>query len=249
MIKTHHAAIAAAFLVGVIYITPHLIFQWSLGDAYRGIPMMQTANEDEYLARIQEILDGHPSLGSPVFYEYKNEPPLAPPVGEFFYAFPAMLMSISPVAVLTASRFLLPAILFILVYFLIYKMTTLSVSPPWKEGEEKSPSPSLKGGGGNILVAKITAITGGILVTLGYDLVDYRTVLGLLRGSAKVRDDRQPTAGAKRPSLREAQRSAVSMTSAVSGRTVTPSREARALARPMSERFAKDHPRPFERAS
>ena len=97
-------------------------------------------------------------------------------------------MSISPVAVLTASRFLLPAILFILVYFLIYKMTTLSVSPPWKEGEEKSPSPSLKGGGGNILVAKITAITGGILVTLGYDLVDYRTVLGLPRGSAKVGD-------------------------------------------------------------
>jgi len=46
--------------------------------------MMRTANEDFYLARIQEILDGHPSVGSPAFSEYKNEPPLSPPVRYFF---------------------------------------------------------------------------------------------------------------------------------------------------------------------
>lgn len=159
-----------AALVGVIYIAPHLAFRWSLGDSYRGIPMMQTANEDEYLLRTQEILDGHPSLGSPVFFEYKNEPPLAPPVGEWFYALPAMALSISLVSVLTASRFLFPAILFFLVYLLVVRMG--------ERGE--------MGERGTMGWLKMTGIVGALLVTLGYDLVDYHTLLGLLRGQTEI---------------------------------------------------------------
>ena len=85
--------------------------------------MMQSTNEDEYLMRIQEIIDGHPSLGSPVFYEYKSEPPLSPPVGEFLYALPTLMLGISPITTLVASKFFLPALLFLLVYLLVWRLS------------------------------------------------------------------------------------------------------------------------------
>ncbi|MBI1974867.1 MAG: hypothetical protein HYS57_00730 [Parcubacteria group bacterium] len=159
--KTHRFALLVAFLVGIIYIAPHLLFQWSLGDAYRGIPLMQTANEDEYLLRMQEILDGHPSLGSPVFFEYKSEPPLNPPVGEFLYVLPTIIFGISPVNTLIASRFFLPALLFLLVYALMLRLTG---DGGWQQ--------------------RLNAIACGLLIVLGYDLIDYRTVLSYLQGHA-----------------------------------------------------------------
>ena len=118
----HKYAIVTAVAVGIIYLAPHILFMWSLGDGYQGIPMMLTANEDFYLSRMQEILDGHPLLGSPFFFEYKDQWPLTPPVGEMFYAIPAKLLNISLVNVLLISRFVLQAILFLLVYLLINRL-------------------------------------------------------------------------------------------------------------------------------
>ena len=159
-VKTHKTALLIAAFVGVVYVAPHFLFQWSLGENYRDIPLMQTANEDEYLMRMQEILDGHPSLGSPVFFEYKNEPSLSPPVGEFLYVLPTIVFGISPVNTLIASRFLLPALLFLLVYALMLRLT-----------------------GNGLWQQKLSAIACALLIVLGYDLIDYRTVLSDLYGN------------------------------------------------------------------
>ena len=164
-IREHKLAFCAAFAVGLIYILPHVFF--IAADRYQGIPMMQTANEDEYLLRIREIMDGHWTLGSPVFYEYKDQLPLSPPVGEFFYAMPAMLFRISPVNVLIASRFYFPFMLFFLVYFLIWKLT--------------GQSPAAAG--------KINAAAGALFVTLGYDLVDFRSIFGFIAGKSVLGRD------------------------------------------------------------
>lgn len=160
-IKKHYIAVVISVLVGLIYVAPNILFILSLGDEYQGIPMMHTANDDFYIARIQEILDGHPLVGSHVFFEYKNEPPLAPPVGEMLYAIPAILFGIKPATIIVASQFLLPFILFILVYFLLIKL--------FEDGDS--------------FHTKINAIAGALLVTLGYDLIDYRSVFGFLSGS------------------------------------------------------------------
>lgn len=160
-LKRHWLAVACAVLVGVIYIAPQIFFIVSLGSAYKGIPMLQTPNEDSYLGRIHDIVDGHGALGSPFFFEYKGEPPLSPPTGEWFYAAPALVLGISPATVLVISKFILPAILFLLVYALIGKLT-----------------------GSGALPQKMNAIAGGLLVVLGYDLIDYRTVLSYLSGDA-----------------------------------------------------------------
>lgn len=150
----HYLALIFAVVVGVIFLAPSVFFIFSLGDAYQGIPMMATANEDSYLARIQEILDGNPMLGSPFFYEYKEEWPITPPTGELLYAISSLLFDVSPANIILASRPVLISALFLLVYYLIYQLTV---------GAEIS--------------RKINAVAGALLVILGYDLVDYRSII------------------------------------------------------------------------
>ncbi len=158
--RRHFLAVVCACVIGLIYGLPNVFFILSLDGGYRGIPMMQTPNEDSYLARIQEILDGHPTLGSPYFFEYKEQLPITPPTGEFLYALPSLVFGLSASAVLILSKFILPTLLFFLVYLLLLRLT--------------------ENGG---LAQKINAITCGLLVVLGYDLVDYRTVFSYLSGT------------------------------------------------------------------
>ena len=102
-IRNHGLVLMIGVMVGLIYILPHIFFVVSLGGRYEGIPMMHTANEDFYLARIQEVVDGRPLLGSPAFYEYKDQPPLSPPVSEILYALPSLVFGVPPADTLVAS--------------------------------------------------------------------------------------------------------------------------------------------------
>ena len=160
ILKNNYFVLTVGVIVGLIYVLPNVFFIASLGDSYRGIPMMQTANDDFYLARIQEVLDGHPLIGSSAFFEYKNQFPISPPVGEILYALPSLIFGVSPSNTLIAGRFFLPAILFFLVYCLIRQLT-----------DE-----------GNIFANKINAVAGALWVTLGYDLIDYRSVINFFTG-------------------------------------------------------------------
>src|SRR3989344_3836142 len=159
--KENYLALMLALIVGLIYIGPQLLFIYSLGEDYRGIPMMKTPNEDFYLARIQEIIDGHPLVGSSAFYEYKGEWPMQPPTVEMIYALPSLVFGFAPASVLVASKFVLPFILFLAVYFLIRGLT------------------------GNIKLFsnKANAVAGALLVTLGHDLIDYRSLWRLFGGA------------------------------------------------------------------
>src|SRR3989338_3816171 len=160
-LKQHYLVFCFAILVGFIYVAPNIFFILSLGEDYKGIPMMQPANEISYVARIRDILDGHPILGSPFFYEYKNQWPIAPPTGEIFYAIPSIVFGTSPQNIVIASRFFLPLILFFLVYFLIYKLSN-----------------------SDAFFNKINGVAGALLITLGYDLVDYHTLLSWIAGES-----------------------------------------------------------------
>ncbi|QQG46212.1 MAG: hypothetical protein HYY55_04630 [Candidatus Niyogibacteria bacterium] len=163
IVDGHKLALISAFAVGVLYIAPHIIFVISLGNEYQGIPNFQTPNEISYLARVREILDGHRLVGSPFFFEYKDQFPLAPPTGEYFYAVPAYLLGVSAENILVTSKFVLPATLFFLIYALVYKLVS--------DGKGAVPR-------------KITAVAGALLITLGYDLIDFRTVLNFVSGES-----------------------------------------------------------------
>ena len=159
--KRHKLALVASFIVGIIALAPHIIFPLQLGKEYKGVYMMQTANETEYLARIKEVTEGHWKLGAVPFYEYKNNPPLMPPnVLDFLYAGANFTTGISISNLVIISKFFLPALFFLLIYFLIRQLTKNK----------------------DFLSNKINAVGGGLLVVLGYDLVDYGSLISYIKG-------------------------------------------------------------------
>lgn len=158
--REHALALAVAVGIGLLFGLPNIFFVASLGSGYRDIPLLQTPNEGSYLARIQEIVDGHGALGSPFLFEYKDAPPLSPPTGEWLYALPSVVLHVSPANVLIASKFVLPPLFFLLIYALMLRLAK----------DEGAPR-------------KITAIACGLCILLGYDLVDYRTVFSYLHGT------------------------------------------------------------------
>ncbi|MCR4334647.1 MAG: hypothetical protein NUV47_02885 [Patescibacteria group bacterium] len=147
--------LSLAILVGSISVAPHLLAVQSIGTEYKGIPFLYLNNEFGYASRIQEISDGHFFIGSSNFFEYKNIIPVVPPSGEYTYYILHLLTGLSVLNTIVLAKFLFPAILFLLIYLLVSKL--------------------IKDSPNNI--KKIGAITAGIFVTLGYDLVDFRTVL------------------------------------------------------------------------
>ncbi len=158
----HHIALVVALVVALVAGLPQVIVRHKLGPLDRGVPYLVNDSEGEYLSRVHEILDGHYTVASPTLYEYKDATVLMPPTGEFiFYALPVMITGLSLATMVAVSKFLYPALLFSLVYLLIGSLLTR---------QDRG--------------ARITAIAGGLLVVLGYDVVDYRHFIGtILHGS------------------------------------------------------------------
>ncbi|OGG59313.1 hypothetical protein A3C86_01525 [Candidatus Kaiserbacteria bacterium RIFCSPHIGHO2_02_FULL_49_16] len=157
---THRIAIITAVFVGLIAVAPSVLAPISLQSEYRGVQLLPFSDDVRYRARIHDVLDGHVFLSSPYLYEYKNGPVVMPPLNEWLYALPAYFFGLS--AVIIAAKFFLPAALFFLVYLLALGMV----------GEKKH------------ALGLLTAITAGLAVTLGSDLVDYNHVLGLISGTS-----------------------------------------------------------------
>lgn len=141
-VTSQYFFVLVAFFVGLVSIFPYYSAQYSLGDGYKGMPLLYQDSEGEYLGRVHEIVEGHYSVASPVFYEYKNGPSVVPATGEWIYAIPSKLLSVSVVGVDMFFKFLFPTILFILVYMLLMSLVSCSVF--W-------------------------ANVGALLVTLGFD--------------------------------------------------------------------------------
>jgi hypothetical protein len=161
MLQKHAWGICFALLVGLIAVAPTILAPLSLGEAYRGIQYLPLNDEETYRARIHEILDGYYTVASPFLYEYKDTSPVAMlPVNEWLYALPAFLFGLS--FVIVAGKFLLPALLFFFVYLLARRLLKDDTS------------------------ATLTAVTVGLVVVFGTDLVNYQSVIPALKGLAPV---------------------------------------------------------------
>ncbi len=156
----HRYALACAFFVGFVCALPTIIAPLMLGERYQGIQYSYLDDEDIYRARIHEILDGYPTVASPYFYEYKKTSVVVASLNEWLYALPAFVLGLDVTIVL--YKFLLPALLFWLVYLLVRRLL----------GEEDS------------LLTALTAIVAALVVTLGVDFVDYHYVFSLFGGAS-----------------------------------------------------------------
>ncbi|MBI2989739.1 MAG: hypothetical protein HYY51_00930 [Candidatus Magasanikbacteria bacterium] len=163
-IRQHAAGIVVSLFVALLAVAPHILFSFSLGPEYRGVHMFATPNEEAYIAIMQEILDGHPSTASMPFFEYKDKFPLLPATLAHLYTFPVKWFGISLISVLLFSKFLLPGLLCFAVYLLTFHILEADDSQKSKAG--------------------FYASAAALMVTLGFDLVDYRSVWAYLLGSA-----------------------------------------------------------------
>lgn len=155
----HYQAFVLSILVGVIGVAPQLIFIQKLGDDYRGLHMMAVDDEDYYLSRIQEIIDGHVLTGNVPLYEYKDNYPLYPPTSDLLLAFLTKFITFSPVNTLIAVKFFLPAAFFFLIYMFIFRLLD--------KPEQRT---------------KNSAITSGLLILLGYNLLNLRELINFFFG-------------------------------------------------------------------
>jgi hypothetical protein len=138
--------IASSLIVGALSIAPVFLAQQALGSDYQGIPFLFTDNEDFYIARCREVMDGYPNVGSPYFYEYKDEVAVQPALGEPVHAMIAEKTGISLITVFVWAKFFLPALLFLLIGLFTYQLT---------QGES--------------WMRLVVGITAGLGATIGYE--------------------------------------------------------------------------------
>lgn len=162
LFQRHWVALLFAAIVGALALAPQLFAARAIGDEYRGIHLLALDDNSYYVARMHDILDGHGWVSAPFAYEYKNTPPFLYPFGEYLYMWPA-LFGAPLVTALIFAKFFFPAVLFLLIYALIFALT---------EGADDR-------------ARKLAGIAGGLLATTGYGLVDYNNLLPVLTGKAQ----------------------------------------------------------------
>lgn len=153
LIIKHWVALIMALLVGVITIGPQWYFIWAHQDSYQGIYMLHSDAEPHYLARMREAVDGQ-GIGNPFLVGFKVGIPIATPtVIEQVASWPALVFNLSVTRLNLIYKFILPGLIFLLIYFLSYRLTRSIV---W-------------------------SLAGGILIILGYPLLDFGNLLNLIK--------------------------------------------------------------------
>ena len=119
-IKNHWPAILIAFILGFLMILQFFYFHISLGGQYEGILSQIIDDELFYMARIKDVLDGHPTLGNAYLAEYKNQLPQQLFLPEWLLAQPLKLFNLDVIQGRIVYNFVLPALAFILTYTVFY---------------------------------------------------------------------------------------------------------------------------------
>ena len=105
-----YAVVLLSIAIGVLIIAPAAYFRYWDG-GYKGADFFGSGNEDFYLAQIQEIYDGHWSLGNVYLAEGKNDPYVQQPLPAMMVAFLGKILGVSSRDINLLTKFLFPAIL------------------------------------------------------------------------------------------------------------------------------------------
>ncbi len=123
-IKIHWGALLIAVFIGFVMILPIVLSVQKIGiSEFRGIYPMLNDDEDYYLTLTREVYDGHYALSNPYFKEHKVGTYLFPPLPEIVYANASKVLGVSIVTEAVINDFFLPAVSFLLLYALIFRMT------------------------------------------------------------------------------------------------------------------------------
>lgn len=123
--------IILAVIVGLLSIAPYLYAYWFVEPFPTEVEKLHFFYQDSelrYMSRIREIIEGNWPAASPVFYEYKDSAQAQQPFGEGLYAISTLGNTDLLPTVVLLSKFFLPALLFILVYFLCRRLVISSLN-------------------------------------------------------------------------------------------------------------------------
>lgn len=111
-----------AFLVGVIFIFPHWYLRIADRVSFHDVDMLGSDAELHYVARIQEIYDGHANLGQTYLWEGKDLPYLQPPLPEIAVAFLGKIFDLGAIGANVFAKFLFGFLLAVLIYFFLFEV-------------------------------------------------------------------------------------------------------------------------------
>jgi len=111
------AVFLLSIAIGTLIVAPGIYFRYWDG-GYRGIDFFGSDAEHFYLAQIQEIYDGHWSLGNVYLAEGKDDHYVQPPLPPILVASLGKLLRVSSRDINLITKFLLPALLSVLLYSL-----------------------------------------------------------------------------------------------------------------------------------
>lgn len=118
--KKHWLAIVLAIFLGLTVTGPYVYFRIKLGLNFQGINRQMADDSMFYLARIRDVIDGHPTLSNAYLWEHKNGPPQQLFLAEYLLAKPIEWLRLDIATGQLVYNFILPAVIFLLSYTAIF---------------------------------------------------------------------------------------------------------------------------------
>lgn len=156
LLKNHKWAVIFALLAGLIVAFPQIYFSYNNADQYQGIYVATTDNEFSYLARIQEVRDGHFGLGNAISKDGKEDPYIQAPLGEILIAYLGKIFFLDLNGSILLARVLFTFLIFLCIYGLVFLFTK----------------------------KKTTAVAAAIAVCLAKSLLSRGGIMALLSGGS-----------------------------------------------------------------
>lgn len=123
LIKKHFLLIILALIVACFTFGPQVVAIYKMGGGFHGVYPINTADDVYYLARAQEIADGHTFLANPYLYEHKDGLPMQFWLPDYLLAKPLTWLNIPMPLGFIFYDFFFSIILVILTYTVFYLLT------------------------------------------------------------------------------------------------------------------------------
>ena len=120
LFKAQFWLIIIGLAVGLAFLLPQFFFQLVLGDDFQGVYRSISNDELWYMARAQEVVDGHYFLKNPYFLEHKDGLPVQFFLADVVLAIPAKIFKLNPFLLYEFYDFCLPIISFILTFLIFF---------------------------------------------------------------------------------------------------------------------------------
>ena len=121
-LKQHWVIIILSAAIGFIFVFPHVYLRTIDRGFFRGVDVLGSDAETHYVARVQEVYDGHLFLGSTYFWEGKNQPYLPPPFLEIATAYLGKILGMNAVQINIFAKFFFGFLLSFLLYFFVLEL-------------------------------------------------------------------------------------------------------------------------------